>query len=369
MLRSSAIPCLFGFTVVILLLAGFLACKGPGDRPIGPQPDAITIPNSAIPNSAAGVTGSAETAGAAETTGTAGSSEITGSGGSAGVYSSSTTGLNWADVIESGNLYDNIYAIYYVPRGSKYVRFIGTGFAAGFSNVLWTNAHVVYFLFDRPGVKAFDYEVALVRRSGTVWADWSSPSQLELDDVRFIVHPDYDGTTGSEDVAAFVFVDEPFKHEPLPALLPKRFANSLREGQPVGTLGFPSELGDVTGPDQVVSPTFKPGTMCRLLSLNTGGQNRRMLQYNLTTTGGTSGSPVFDHLGYIIGINHASAWGPSFVDVQGDTISINTANASFAIRVDALHELIPPVYNSPTRVRRVANAHPYPYATYQPFPE
>lgn len=93
-----------------------------------------------------------------------------------------------------------------------------------------------------------------------------------------------------------------------------------------------------------------------------------MLQYNLTTTGGTSGSPVFDHHGFVMGMNHASHTGREFVDV--DTLNINTANASYAIRVDAMHELIPPipVYNSPARVRRVVDLRTYPYATYQPFP-
>lgn len=350
-----------GLALILLVIT---ACSGSNDGPTGPQQQTDTIPNIAL-----GQSGTDGTAGPALTNDITGTAQTPGTGGSTGVYNPSTTGLNWADVIDSGNLYDNIYAIYYVPQGTRYVRFIGTGFAAGFSNVLWTNAHVVYALFERPGVKAFDFEVALVRRSGTAWADRSRPSQMVLDDVRFIVHPDYDGTTNSEDVAAFIFQDEPFRHELLPSLLPERFADSLREGQPVGTLGFPGELTDVTGPEQVVSPTFKPGTLSRFLSLNTGVQNRRMLQYNLTTTGGTSGSPVFDHLGFIIGINHASHVGREFVDAAGDTIRLNTANASYAIRVDALHELIPPVYNSPTRVRKAASSSLYPYATYQPFPE
>lgn len=352
---------------IVLILFVNTACSGSNDGPTGPQQQTDTIPNIAQ-----GATGSTETAGPAQTSGTSGTSGtsvVPGSGGSAGVYNSGTTDLNWADVIEGGNLYDNIYAIYYVPTGTNYVEFIGTGFAAGFSNVLWTNAHVVYALFDSPGVKAFDFRTALVRRSGTKWADRSRPSQMVIDSVRFVVHPDYDGTTNSEDVAAFVFPDEPFRHEPLPSLLPERFADDLRVGQPVGTLGFPGELSDVTGPEQVVTPTFKPGTLSAFRSLNTGAQNRRMLQYNLTTTGGTSGSPVFDHLGFIVGINHASHVGREFVDAAGDTVRLNTANASYAIRVDALHELVPPIYNGPASVRRVVNSPLYPYATYQPVPE
>ena len=346
-------------TVIVCLALLITAACGSANGPTSPQTD--TIPNSAL-----GATATTETTGPTEVTGTTGTS---GNGGSSGGYNSGSTGLNWADVIESANLYDSIYAIYYVPKGTNYVRFVGTGFAAGFSNVLWTNAHVVYALFERPGVKAFDYEYALVRRSRTAWADRSRPSQMILDDVRFIAHPDYDGTTNSEDVAAFIFEDEPFRHELLPSLLPERFSDGLRVGQPVGTLGFPGELPDVTGPEQIVTPTFKPGTLSAIRSLNTGTQNRRVLQYNLMTTGGTSGSPVFDHLGFIIGINHASHRGREFVDLNGNTVNINTANASYAVRVDALHELVRPVYNQPTRGRRIVGSRSYPYAIYQPFPD
>lgn len=327
-----------------------------------------TIPTSAV--GAAGITANTGTAGPSGSTGSAGTADTTITDA---VYSSGANAVNWADVIEGANLYDNIYAIYYVPDGTNYVRFIGTGFAAGFSNVLWTNAHVVHYLYDSPGVKAFDFEFALARRSGREWDDTSRISQLRLDDVRFIVHSDYDGTTQSEDIAAFIFPDEPFRFEPLPALLPGRFVDDLREGQPVGTLGFPGELWDVTGPEQIVTPTFKPGTLSAFRSLGSGSQNQRMLQYNLTTTGGTSGSPVFDHHGFIIGMNHASHAGHEITDTDGNTVNVNTANASYAIRVDAMHELIPPVpvYNNPARVRVLADAasRPYPYAIYQPFPE
>jgi hypothetical protein len=353
-----------------LIFTIIVGCDGkPG--PTGPSSSDGTIPNSAVgaagPTANTGLTASAETSG---TAGSASTSDTTENDGASAVYSAGANAVNWADVIDEGNLYDNIYAIYYVPEGTNYVQFIGTGFAAGFSNVLWTNAHVVYALYERPGVKAFEFEFALARRSGRAWTDRSRISQLGLDGVRFIVHPNYDGTTNSEDVAAFVFHDEPFRYEPLPSLLPGRFVDDLREGQPVGTLGFPGELPDITGPEQIVTPTFKPGTLSAFRSLGTGGQNQRVLQYNLTVTGGTSGSPVFDHHGFVIGTNHASHRGREIADVDGNTVNVNTANASYAIRVDAMHELIPPipVYNSPARVRRIVGERLYPYVVYQPFP-
>lgn len=361
------------FTFLYLVsLAVFVACSQ-DSGPTGPASAGDTILDSA--SGAAGTTvgtGTTGTAGPSDATGSAATSDTTDTGdGSSSVYNAGQNAVNWADVIDGANLYDNIYAIYYVPEGTYNFTFIGTGFAAGFSNVLWTNAHVVHELYVRPGVKAFEFEFAFAQRSGSDWSDSSSPSFFVLDDVRFIVHPDYDEATESEDVAAFIFQDEPFRDEPLPSLLPERFVDDLRAGQPVGTLGFPAELPRLTGPDKIVTPTFKPGTLSALRSLETGGQNKRQLQYNLTTTGGTSGSPVFDHLGFIIGIHYGGYGGRKFVDVDGDTINVNTVNASFAIRADALHEMIPavPVYNNPASVRRVVDLRTYPYATYQPFPD
>ena len=358
----------------LVSLAVFVACSS-DSGPTGPASLGDTIPNSAV--GATGITagtGTAGTAGSSNATGSAATSDTTDTDEPDPIYNAGQNTVNWADVIEAGNLYDNVYAIYYVLNvgGTHKAYLVGTGFAAEFSNVLWTSAHVVYELYDSQGNKAFDFEWAFAQRSGSEWKDSSKPAYFRLDGVRFIVHPDFDKAkaTASEDVAAFVFQDEPFRYEPLPSLLPERFVDDLRVGQPVGTLGYPTQLSRSTGPDQIMTPTFKQGTLSALRSLGTDSQNQRLLQYNLTTTRGTSGSPVFDHLGYIIGIDYAGTVS-IFTDVDGDTVDVNIANANYAIRVDAMHELIPPVpdYNNPARVRRIAESFPYPYSSYQPFPD
>lgn len=358
----------------LVSLAVFVACSS-DSGPTGPASLGDTIPNSAI--GATGTTagaGATETAGPSNATGSAATSDTTDTDGPDSIYNAGQNTVNWADVIEAGNLYDNVYAIYYGRNvgGTPKAFLVGTGFAAEFSNVLWTNAHVVYQLFDSPGEKAFDFEWAFAQRSGSEWSDRSSPAHIRLENVRFIVHPDFDKANAaeSEDVAAFVFQDEPFRYEPLPSLLPERFVDDLRVGQPVGTLGYPVQLSRFTGSDKIMTPTFKQGTLSALRSLGTNSQNQRQLQYNLTTPSGTSGSPVFDHLGYIIGIDYAGTVS-SVTDVDGNTVDVNIANANYAIRVDAMHELIPPVpdYNNPARVRRIAESFPYPYSTYQPFPD
>ena len=287
-------------------------------------------------------------------------------------YIPSGQSVDWVSVLNEGNFERNVFVIGYRVNVNDSPFFFprGTGFAAGFSNVLWTNAHVIESMEN--GISAFEDDTTFVPtayRGGL----WSLESSLSLTNVRTIKHPRYDGTTSSEDVAAYIFADEPFKHEPLPSLLPMRFVDELAVGQPVGTLGFPEELWVLTGGwwNETVVPTFKDGTLSALKSLNTDiypTEVGRLLQYNLTTTRGTSGSPVFDHTGFIIGITHASHL--EFVaDTSGVVVSVNPANAGEGIRVDALHELIPPVYNSPASARRVVDARTYPYSTYQPFPE
>ena len=95
----------------------------------------------------------------------------------------------------------------------------------------------------------------------------------------------------------------------MPVFLPREFTDELRIGQPVGSLGFPAlpRIFDALLP----LASFKEGTISALrpfynesfinFPVNTG----HLVHYNLAIRGGTSGSPVFDHQGLIIAINHA----------------------------------------------------------------
>ena len=81
-----------------------------------------------------------------------------------------------------------------------------------------------------------------------------------------------------------------------------------RVGQPVGTLGFPGELSYLL--EKVPISTFKEGTISALRPYSAQEPevtpaNSKVVQFNLGQTGGTSGSPVFDHEGFIVAVSFA----------------------------------------------------------------
>ncbi len=62
-------------------------------------------------------------------------------------------------------------------------------------------------------------------------------------------------------------------------------------------------------------------------------QNSEVVQFNLGQTGGTSGSPVFDHEGFIVAVGYAGV-GANVVDSEGVPILIPIGDLDFGIRVD-----------------------------------
>lgn len=223
--------------------------------------------------------------------------------------------LNWADVIEDGNLYDAIYAV--GVRMNDGNRVLGTAFRAYYTDRLWTAAHVterIDELLSDPRLRSRDPRPFATRTGSLVGGSetytWN----------RHYTHPEYDGTLESPDVALIVLEEEP-PHE-LPAFLPRDLAGELRVGQPLGTLGFPAfpPLQN----DILPLATFREGTLSSLRPFydeafdrdprNTG----RVVHYNISLTGGTSGSPVFDHHGYIVAVQYAGL----AVQIEDDEVVI-----------------------------------------------
>lgn len=181
-----------------------------------------------------------------------------------------------------------------------------------------------------------------------------------------IIHEDYDPERflfDSPDIALLLLEEE--VPGPLPALLPRDFGEDLRVGQPIGTLGYPARLAPQTF--SLVLPTFKDGTLSALrpfLNEDFDGTNTGMLlHYNFLTEGGTSGSPVFDHNGYIVGINFSGIVN-IIKNEFGELLAKVESSHQFGIQVEALWQMIDQVGESPAVAARVA----VPESAYVPFP-
>lgn len=287
-----------------MLILVFLACKGDAgpQGPTGPQG----------PVGPAGQTGA------------------TGAVGPAGPQGEPGVALDWSDIILDQNLGNAVYAIGVQVQGKNYI--LGSGFVAHFWNAVWTNAHVVQaVLISTQFIEDLNPRAFAVKSGTEVGgADtyWLS---------TFWVHPNYDGTAGSPDIA-LLSIDAELRD--LPFFLPRDQVQGLQAGQPIGTIGFPEE--ESGEPVTVPIATFKDGTISALRPFADEvptPENSRVIQHNLDLPGRTSGSLIFDHQGYIIGMNFAGIFRVVYDQRTGKPTRIPSENPGLAIRVDELWRL------------------------------
>ena len=327
-----------GISILVLV---FLACKGDA----GPQ----------------GLTGPAGP------TGVAGPQGIQGPAGPEGEPGET---LDWSGVITDQNLGDAVYAIGVQVQGRNYI--LGSGFVAHFWNAVWTNAHVVQaVLISTQFIEDLNPRAFAVK-SGTE-VGGADTYWLET----FWVHPDYNGTAGSPDIA-LLSIDANIRT--LPFFLPRDQAHGLQAGQPVGTIGFQEETSGE--PVTVPIATFKDGTISALRPFADEvptPENSRVIQHNLDVSGRTSGSLVFDHQGYIIGMNFAGFYRVVYDQRTGEPTRIVSENPGRAIRVDELWRLYDLARGGGRVVEGVSGRgadvpvvlvpeQDYPHASYRPFP-
>ncbi len=328
----------------LLLFLVFLACEGK-QGPTGPQ-------------------------GSSGPAGQPGPVGATGPQGPAGLQGEPGQLLNWADVIDAGNLDDAVYAIGVQIQGQNYV--LGSGFVAHFWNGIWTNAHIVEAVINAiDPIKHLNPRPFAVK-SGTV-VGGSDTYWLDI----FWLHPDYDGTVNSPDIALLT-IDA--RLTTLSYFLPRDRIHELRVGNPIAAIGFPGDLANMT--TTVPIATFKDGTISAFRSFDdeiATPENSRVIQHNLDTSGGMSGSLLLDHVGYIIGINYAGFERVVYDELTGKPTPIPSSNPGFGIRVDEMWRLYDAAKARRT-VSRVAGrranisfellpASDNPHASFKPFPD
>ena len=258
--------------------------------------------------------------------GTQGQSGIQGPGGPEGPQGPEGLPLNWADVIEESEIDQPVYGIGLQVLGRTYV--LGSGFAAHYSDAIWTNAHVARGLLDALDELSHLNPRPIAVRAGTVIGGSDT-----YDLTRYIIHHNYDGTTNSPDIGILISdTDLPS----LASFLPREHATGLRVGQPIATIGFPGEFQSTAGRAGLLVSTFKDGTISALPL----GEGTTLVQHNFDTTGGTSGSLIFDQLGWVVAVNHAGYEAIVFDVTTGSPERVGQGSLGFGIHVDAVWDLI-----------------------------
>lgn len=219
------------------------------------------------------------------------------------------------------------------------------GFCTGFaltSRILATNAHCVLemqkiwkVLGDGLGVYAYQNEHPGVKHR-----------------VQFaLMHPGYaedDSDAIYPDIGLAVLATRTDRQV---RLAPKERAAELRVGDRVYLLGFPGALNNTDSP----VATLTEGIVSRLTDLTQRKADPAgavLIQHSAFTTKGTSGSPLFDETGAVIGINTGYYRGeaeqqrvdPVTGRVRDEVVTQDLQNYAIGMRVDLVHDLLRLLY-------------------------
>ena len=242
--------------------------------------------------------------------------------------SNNLTGIeeqNFNDLIPE--LKKQCYMIGVAIEGKMYG--LGSGFAISNKRIM-TNAHVVNGLVElaeKYGTEGYSF--VAVRDGGRVNHEYS----FELD--SFAIHPEYN----SENQYTYDFAVVKIKSGNISdycVIENEEKLYTIKEGDEIYTIGFPGETGDQNTIQSIA--TYKNGSVSALrpFNQNSTASNQYtnvVIQHNLNTTGGTSGSPIFNRYGKVIGINCSAEF--EFIRNSDGTISrIPVGDIAYAIRID-----------------------------------
>jgi V8-like Glu-specific endopeptidase len=206
-----------------------------------------------------------------------------------------------------------------------------TGFAVR-PSVLATNAHCVEnaAAFRAKGYKLF----AILNGDGRV--------RYELRDL--FRHPGYKDGALSPDVG---LIQVAGKLPRTVKLASYAELSGVAPGETMFTYGFPGRLANPKAPEA----TFVQGVIGRLTTFSqTSGrfEESTLIQHSAFTTGGTSGSPIFDGRGLCIGLNAGGFRGKEEVFLDDPragragrlTVQSQLAGYNYGMRIDLLSQLL-----------------------------
>jgi S1-C subfamily serine protease len=115
-------------------------------------------------------------------------------------------------------------------------------------------------------------------------------------------------------------------------------ARRVGTGDPMFTYGFPGRLADVRAPEA----TFVEGVVGRVTALDGrpgAPEEQQLIQHSAFTSGGTSGSPIFNAVGHVVAVNT----GGYLDDARGHEaqamVPRNLQGYNFGMRIDLVQAL------------------------------
>jgi V8-like Glu-specific endopeptidase len=202
-----------------------------------------------------------------------------------------------------------------------------TGFAVR-ANLLATNAHCVHGA--RP----------LIQKGASIVAVLNGSGRSRYRVTQMVAHPGYRQGVAGNDVG-LMRVDGSLPRQV--RLASTQELRAVSQGQTMYTLGFPGSLAKPSSPEA----TITQGIISRMMTpaQNPGSFDAaHVLQHTAYVTGGTSGSPMFDTGGTVIGINAGGLKTKQDVFLGGDktrpvSMVFAAPGYNFGMRIDLLDDI------------------------------
>jgi V8-like Glu-specific endopeptidase len=200
------------------------------------------------------------------------------------------------------------------------------GFCTAFAvqpDMLVTNAHCV--------AAAEDYR----KRAGAIWVVQNGHPERRLPIERMKRIQGFSPSGGiSPDVGWLKLADRALSSTV--KLAARDEYQAIATGDTMYTYGFPGRLADVGAPEA----TFVEGVVGRVTTLDGragAAAETKLLQHSAFTSGGTSGSPIFDGTGHVVAVNTG---GYAESTPGNDVVTRSLPGYNFGMRVDLVEELL-----------------------------
>lgn len=219
----------------------------------------------------------------------------------------------------------------------------GTCFAVDASGLFGTNGHVAKPIRERlknPGViikatgQKAQIKVYVVAQGG----------QKRFEVIQAVPHPRYNSSSKQNswtpDVGLLKVKLPPGEKLVTVKLADEEALRRLKDGSDLCYIGFPVYHSSDYASLSKVRARTNPGHVVRMLTLKEevgNFENQFLVEHDMQSWGGASGSPIFDRTGNVVAIHFA---GKPIVQAGGKIVYKAVASVKLGIRIDKLTELI-----------------------------